>query len=54
MANSLEEAISEAYDRGAYEVQIARDVKYIKVPKTPDRYMSSAPMYIQERDRHGN
>jgi hypothetical protein len=54
MANSLEEAILEAYHSGAYEVQIVRDVKYVKVPKTPDRYMSGAPMYVQERDRNGN
>jgi hypothetical protein len=54
MANSLEEAILEAYHSGAYEVQIVRDVKYVKVPKTPDRYMSGAPMYVQERGRNGN
>lgn len=54
MANSLEDAILEAYHNGAYTVQIVRDVKYVKVPKTPERYMSGAPVYTQERDRNGN
>jgi hypothetical protein len=51
---SLEEAILQASHEGAYEVRIVQGTKHVKVPKTPTRYMSGAPVYTQERDRNGN